>query len=168
MRTHCDTKRKGQNVASTLRKQFKGQIHHKSEQRRAFSRANQARRPSACSHSPIKASRGGRSHTSTRRAGRAHALLLPQTEQSSSAYGRMSLCTLSSHATRPSFPMTSASSLDTTVIDEGNVELCAPVTVDSELFRVLLQQLSEAHTQARKPCLAITDLDRALRVAWIP
>ncbi len=64
--------------------------------------------------------------------------------------------------------MTSASSLDTTVIDEGNVELCAPVTVDSELFRVLLQQLSEARTQARKPCLVITDLDRALRVAWIP
>ena len=75
---------------------------------------------------------------------------LSQTERSSSAYGRRSLGSLISHATGPSFPMTSASLFDTTVVDEGNMELCMPIVVDSEFVRMLLQQLSKAHMQTIK------------------
>ena len=56
---------------------------------------------------------------------------------------------------------------DMTVFDEGDVKPRVSIIMGNQLIRVLFQQLSKAHPQARVTCMIVANPDRAVCVAWI-
>ncbi len=98
--------------------------------------------------------------TARRHTGRAQALRLSQNRAVVVCIRPNVLTHVEQRREQASFPMTSASSLDITVIDEGNVELCVPVMVDSETCigsslrtcsGITLEKATRAHIRSTIP-----------------